>query len=80
MGRFVRHRNSKRLSYRRAGRFAKKPTVEQLIGAPIRVCPHCNGFNVFEKVWSDGPFPAPTVVVPDKCGQCGKSVGPDEWK
>ncbi len=75
MSGFVRHRNSKRLSYREGGRFAKVPSLEAL--GVVKICA-CNAFIVREAGEQvGGRFVSPEAARgawPKTCDRCGAKV------
>ena len=73
---FVRHRNTKRLSFRGpGGRFAKTPSLEGL--GMIKICGGCNGFILPDRPKTGGRFVDPGAargVWPEQCPRCGEAV------
>ncbi len=67
MSRFVRHRNSKRLSYRMGGKFARQPSLEE--SGRVRVC-ECG--QLLTPSFETDEMGIVSRVWPKTCHHCGK--------
>lgn len=79
---FRRPKNRKRLQWHGAnGKFAKTPSIEDLCGLKVFICPLCGQMHPVSTLQASSNF---TVKVkpepPATCANCGKEIAADEWQ